>query len=328
MEPLKMGGMQQVEETGFFSVFHVLIGARWIHFSALFVVFGASFFWIYMVGGRRAADHDRLRETLRATTILLRFAAPTAAISGVVWLAGILANMTDGFGSLADSATLRVFFCQTQFGLVAILRLVLLATAVLIVFLPWQNRAWHSALAIVGALLLIDQAWLGHAAEGGAGLYGAFMILVYCVHILSAGAWIGGLPPLIFAIAEQRRFNPRQACDGTLDLLSRYSVMAMIAVTLLVGGGVANAGFRVGFSFDKFFDADYGIVLATKAALVAVMLALAFFNRFIAMPRLRAASPVGVTQIAKLRASVTFELVLGVLVLGAAAVLGVTPPPQ
>ena len=58
------------------------------------------------------------------------------------------------------------------------------------------------------------------------------------------------------------------------------------------------------------------------------MLALAYFNRFIAMPRLHAASLKGIMQIIKFRYSVTFEVLLGILVLGAAAVLGITPPPQ
>jgi putative copper resistance protein D len=197
-----------------------------------------------------------------------------------------------------------------------------------IVALPWHNRVWFAALLLVGAALLISQAWLGHAAEGGAGLYGALMIAAYSVHLLAAGAWVGGLPPLLFALVEQRHFSPQEARDWTLDILSRYSLMAMVAVTLIVISGVTNAGFRVAGSFDKLFYTGYGDVLCTKICVVAVMLALACFNRFIAMPRLRAAALKGMVQIISLRKSVAFELALGVLVLGVAAVLGITPPPQ
>ena len=56
-----------------------------------------------------------------------------------------------------------------------------------------------------------------------------------------------------------------------------------------------------------------------KVALVAAMLALAFFNRFVAMPRLRAPSPRGMKQFVRHTASI--ELALGVLVLDAAAIL-------
>ena len=323
-----MEGLDQADGNALFSIFHVIVVARWIHFTAVFILFGSAFFWFYMEDRRRLTACGGLPRTLRATNLLLSVAAPVAAISGVLWLAGLFANMANGFGSLFDPDALRAFIWQTQFGPVAVLRLALLAAAVLIVVLPWRNRAFQSALLHVGALLLINQAWLGHAAEGGAGLYGALMILVYSVHVLAAGAWVGGLPPLLFALVEQRHFSALEARDGTLDILSRYSIMAMIAVSLIVVTGLANAGFRVGVSFDKLFDADYGYVLATKAGVVFLMLVLAFFNRFIVLPRLRALPETGVAQIVRLRASVACELALGLVVLAVAAVLGVTPPPQ
>ncbi|MGO9007474.1 MAG: CopD family protein [Beijerinckiaceae bacterium] len=325
---MQMEAMQHEEGSGIITIFHVLVIARWIHFASVFVLFGSAFFWFTMAAERSSAGPGGLPRARRATRLLLRIAAPVAAISGIAWLAGILANMTGGFGNVVDPETLHLFFFETQFGPVAILRLALLAAAVVIVTLPWYNRARLSAPLLIGALLLISQAWLGHAAEGGAGLYGAFMIIAYSVHMFAAGAWVGGLPPLLFALVEQRHFDPHEARDWSLDILSRYSLMAMVAVTLIVVSGITNAGFRVAGSFDKLFCTDYGSVLFTKVGVVAVMLALAYFNRFVAMTRLRVASLKGMAQIDKLRTSVAFELVLGVLVLGVAAVLGITPPPQ
>jgi copper resistance protein D len=113
-----------------------------------------------------------------------------------------------------------------------------------------------------------------------------------------------------------------------LDILSRFSLMAMVAVTLLVASGIANAGFRVAGSFGKLFYTEYGNALFTKISVVSAMLALAYFNRFIAMPRLRRAALKGMAPITWLGRSVALELALGVLVLGAAAILGITPPPQ
>jgi copper resistance protein D len=317
-----MDAMNPADGSEAVPLLQMIVLARWIHFSAVFVLFGSALFRFYAEKG------CSLPRERRATTTLLRVAAPLAAISGLVWLAGILANMTNGIASVADPEMLRLFFAQTQFGPVAILRLGLLAGAVVVAVSPWRNGVSCSAMLAIGALLLIDQAWLGHAAEGGAGLYGGLMIAVYCVHVLAAAAWVGGLPPLLFALAEQSRHNPDEARERTLDILARYSAMAKVAVTLIVLSGAANAGFRVGFSFERLFDSDYGVVLAVKAAAVATMLALASFNRFVAMPRLRAAPLAGMAQIARLRASVALELTLGVLVLGVAAVLGVTPPPQ
>ncbi|SFK08866.1 CopD family protein [Methylocapsa palsarum] len=325
--PADMGSMPS-QPDGIITIFHVLVLSRWIHFAAVFVLFGSSFFWFYMGRERLLAGPGGLPKTLRATTLLLRVAAPVAAISGVAWLAGILANMTSGFSNLADPENWRLFFFETQFGPVSVLRLTLLAAAVVVTLLPWRNRAWFSALLHIGALLLISQAWLGHANEGGEGLYGAAMIIAYAIHALAAGAWVGGLPPLLFACVEQRHFGPEDARIWTIDVLTRYSWMAIVAVALIVASGIANAGFRVAGSFDKLFDTGYGDVLFTKIGVVALMLALASFNRFIAMPRLRAATLCGMKQINKLRISVAAELLLGILVLLVAAVLGITPPPQ
>ena len=160
------------------------------------------------------------------------------------------------------------------------------------------------------------------------GLYGAIMIPVYATHVLAAGAWVGGLPPLLFGLVEQRRFAPDEARDMHVDILSRFSAMGMVAVTLLIASGIANAGFRVTGSFGKLFYTEYGDALLSKITLVAAMLALAYFNRFIFMPRLRSVTLKGIKHISRLGHSVTLELALGVLVLFVAAVLGITPPPQ
>jgi putative copper resistance protein D len=308
-------------------VYLPLVVARWIHFASVFVLFGSSFFWFYIGSERSSAGPGGLPRAVRATTILLRIAAPIAAISGIVWLALILTNMTKDFGSVVDPEDLRLFFFETPFGTVSILRLTLLAIAVVIAFLPWHGRWRFAVLVPVGALLLITQAWFGHSAEG-TGLYRANMITVYAIHTIAAAAWAGGLPALLFALVEQRRFGPCEARDGTLDFCSRFSLMAMVAVTLIVLSGVTNVYFRVGGSFGKLFDSDYGDVLLKKLAVVVAMLALAYFNRFIAMPRLRAASLKGMTQIAWLRYSVAFDIVLSALVLGLSAILGITMPPQ
>ena len=299
-----MGDMDQA------GVFPALAITRWIQFASVSIMFGAALFWTCIDVPPRARA---------ASARLLRIAALAAAVSGVLWLAEILTNLTGSASTIFDPATLHLFFFETPFGAVAILRLVLFAGAVLIAVLPWSNRVLFSLNLLIGALLLISQAWLGHAAEGG-----GTMILVYCVHVLAAAAWVGSLPPLVFALTELRGL--KSAGERTYETLSRYSVMAMVAVGLIVISGAVNAGFRSGFSPARFLGTDYGLVLLVKAAGVSAMLGLACFNRFIVTPGLRVAST-GDPQAARLRISVSLELALGVLVLAAAALLGITPPP-
>ncbi len=275
---------------------------------------------------RRWRPHAKTwQRSLAATRILLRVAAPLVAITGIAWLAEILAGMADGFGSLVDPETLRLFFFGTQFGPVAIARLVLLLAAAIIALLPLSDRARFSSFIVTATALLMTQAWLGHAAEGGASAYGALMIAVYAIHALAAAAWVGGLPTLLFALAEAARGENAKA--RAFAILSRFSLMATLAVTLILLSGVANTAFRVAGSFDKLFWTDYGAVLLAKLCAVALMLALAYFNRFIAMPRMRLSTK-GEERIGGLRASIAVELALGILVLGVAAILGITAPPQ
>jgi putative copper resistance protein D len=168
-----------------------LILAR--HFASVFVLFGSSFFWFYMRNERWLSGPGGFPAALRATTILLRIAAPIAAVSGVAWLACILINISRDFGSIIDPEDLWLYFFETPFGTVPFARLALLAAAVLVAAMPWANRACFSALLHIGTLLLITQAWFGHAAEGR-GLYRAMVITVYGVHALATAAWVGGLP--------------------------------------------------------------------------------------------------------------------------------------
>jgi copper resistance protein D len=322
------GEMTEASGQALWLTYKPLVAARWIHFASVFVLFGSSFFWFYMPREHSLSHPGQMEKALRATTVMLRIAAPIAAISGVAWMALVLMNMTSDFNSVLSLEDWQLYFFQTPVGLVSIIRLVLLAIVFVLAFLPWHGRVWYSSILHIGALLLISQAWLGHAAEGGAGVYGAIMITVYAIHVLATGSWVGGLPPLLFALVEQRRFDPNKARECTLDILSRFSLMAMFAVTLLVATGIANAGFRVLGAFDKLFYTEYGDVLFTKIGVVAAMLALAYFNRFIFMPRLRAGTLKGPKYVVRLGHSVTLELAIGVFVLGVAAVLGITPPPQ
>jgi putative copper resistance protein D len=309
-------------------VYLPLVIARWIHFACVFVLFGSSFFWLYETQERSSAGPAGLPRTLRATTILLRIAAPVAAISGVAWLALILINMTQDFGSVIDPEDLRLFFFETPFGAVSILRLALLAIGIALAFLPSRGRWRFAALVAVSAMLLITQAWFGHSVDGK-GLYRVIAITVYAIHTIAAAAWAGGFPALLFALIEQCRSGlSEEARHHTLDICSRYSLMAMVAVTLVVASGVANAGFRVAGSFLKLFDSNYGDVLLKKVAIVAAMLALAYLNRFVLTPELRAASLKGMTQLTQLRYSLAVDVMLAALVLGASAILGITMPPQ
>jgi copper resistance protein D len=298
------------------TILQILVAARWIHFAALFILFGCPLSFL-VVRGADKAGATRIGDALYR---LLPIAAIIAAISGLAWIAALIANMVGGFADAATRETLQAFFFQTQFGPIVIVRLVLLIAAILVIALPRgiQFAAW----LVVSGALLINQAWLGHAAEGGDSIIGASMIGAYVIHVLAGASWVGGLPVLLFAL-----FVGRGALrDDNAAILSRYSALATGAVTLILLSGIANGLFRVHGHLGRLYATDYGDILAIKLLLVALMLGLAFYNRFIALPRLSVATPEPIPG--GLGPSIGVELMLGVLVIGAAALLGITPPPD
>jgi copper resistance protein D len=298
------------------TILQILIAARWIHFVALFILFGCPLSFLVV----RGADKGGAIQIGSALHKLLPIAAVVAAIAGLAWIAALIANMTGDFAEAATRETLEAFFFQTQFGPIVIVRLVLLVAAILVIALPRDIR--FATWLIVNGALLINQAWLGHAADDGNSLFGVSMIGAYAIHVLAAAAWVGGLPVLLFALFARRgTFRSDNAA-----ILSRYSTLATGAVTLILLSGIANALYRVNGQLGRLYATGYGDILAIKLLLVALMLGLAFYNRFIALPRLSAATPEPVPG--SLGASIGVELMLGLLVIGAAALLGVTPPPD
>jgi putative copper resistance protein D len=303
------------------SLFVSLVLARWIHFTALFLLFGAPLFWL-CVADAPVAPMKRF-DLAAWQKMGLRLTAIVAAISGVDWLAGSIGNMSGDVGDAFDMGILKLFFFATPFGPVSIFRLLLFAGLVVVTLLPLPRRGLLLSLCLIAGTLLVTQAWLGHAAGGGAGLYGSVMILTYSLHVLAGAAWIGGLAALLLAMTLQGGRPADQKSLGTHVILSRYSLLALIAVAVIVISGIVNSLFRIGGAGALLWT-PYVEVLAAKLCAVALMLALAYFNRFIAMPRL---TMVPAQSIVRLRWSVTAELLLGVVVLGLAAVLGITAPP-
>lgn len=320
-----MPGMDHGADTTQAAIFDGLVVSRWLHFSCVFVLFGASLFWLG-TGRHLGVPVPAAR---RATLRLLRAAAPLALLSAAAWLAGMIANMTGGFAPAVAPDNLRLFFFETSFGAVWALRLALLILAVAAAWGPVKGESRLAILAAAGALLLVSQAWLGHSAEGGTDARGLLMILVYCLHVAAAGFWVGGLPPLFFAIAEIKKAATSGAARETHMILRRFSSGAAVAVSLMILSGAGTAWFRTAGSLGILAHTSYGAVLLLKFILAAAMLLLAGYNRFYGMPAIAHAPAQDKRQRGPwILTSIGVETGLGLLVVAAAAILGITPPPE
>jgi copper resistance protein D len=300
-----------------------LIVARWLHFASTMVVFGASLFPVYATPSRLGTA---AQPWLVATRRIVGWAACLAFVSGFAWVCRSLVVITDDIGALVDPDTLSGFFFETSFGPVWIARLVLLLLAAGIVIrlsASGYQRAGMVLLGLVGGCALASQAWLGHAAMA-TGVRLSVQLVCYMVHVLAAGAWIGGLVPLGLLLATPA--GQSETTQGRLSAehqaLLRFSNLGIVLVSLILVSGIGNSAFRLGSPRD-LLATDYGRMILIKALLFAMMLSAAAFNRWRLMPRMKTN---GIEAVTPIRRNILVEGVLGAVVLAVAAMLGTLSP--
>jgi putative copper resistance protein D len=294
-----------------------LIVSRFLHFSAVLLLFGAAAFPLYAYReGERGARTDALFDQLRRYLIP---AAVLALLSAISWLCLTSANMSGSLANAVNPAILAIVIRETDFGKIWIWRIAL--SAVLVVLFWPKRRSEVLALAQIAgaALLLTSIAGTGHAGAD-ATPWGTFHVAADSLHLLAASAWLGGLLPLAIVLA-----HPSPDIPGSVDVLNRFSGMGTLAVAALVLSGIINSLFQVG-SIEIFVTSLYGRILIVKLGLFAVMLRYAAANRFNLVPALAKAPGEPGAALARLRKHVAIEQVLGVFVLGVVAFLGTLAP--
>ena len=185
---------------------------------------------------------------------------------------------------------------------------------------------WTWALAVPVAALALLPGLGGHA---GVQDPVAVLLPANALHVLAAGAWIGGLAVLVAALpAATRRLEPAERTRVLSATLGRFSGLALVAVALLLAGGIAQSLLELG-AVDDLWEQPFGRAVAIKAALVIVLLGLGALNRRRTLPRLAAAaregsSPGGAGVL--LRRTLRAEVALGVAALAVTGALAGYPP--
>ncbi len=298
-----------------------LVLSRFLHYAATTTLFGAALFPLYAY-----IDAESERAGLWRSKLLL-LTAILALVSGLLWFVFSAASMIGSLSDLADEEALWTVVHDTGFGVIWTGRMVLAGFMLIVLFavrpLPVTVRQ-NVAVSFLAAMLLASLAGVGHtqAEEGWASLV---HVLSDALHLLAAGAWLGGLVPLVLVL---RHYADKSRASASVDqILLRFSGMGYAAVATLIGSGVINSGFLVG-SVSNLTTTLYGQVLLAKLALFAGMLALAVANRFWLVPSIGGVRSGGEpeTPLRKLRGHVLGEQVLGLAILAIASLLGTLPP--
>jgi len=146
---------------------------------------------------------------------------------------------------------------------------------------PGRTRA---VLALTGvALAVAAPAFTGHTR---ATTPETLVIGVDVLHLAAGTLWLGGLVAVSLVLGDLARG------DAGALVLGRFSAWAAGLLAVLVVAGVFLA-WRVAGTWDALVESGYGALLLVKVLAALVAVAIAAWNRYALLPRLRAAPATG-----------------------------------
>jgi putative copper resistance protein D len=274
---------------------------RAVHFAATIVAAGVVIFEVVVAapafavvaGAAEKLDQDIAR--LRRRWACLAWAGlAVAAVSGAIWIVILTADIYAApIAEIWRDGGVWTVASETRFGQISLARLaaaVLLAASLPMLGRSADRRLWNAGAIVLAIAVLIGPAWSGHAGATP-GFAGEFPLAADALHLLAAGAWLGGLPPLAMLLAAAWRGDEPRWAVITAIAVRRFSLLGVISVSTLLGSGIVNSWYEVG-TLNSLFATSYGQLVLIKIALFAAMIGLASINRFYLTPRLTTAGAV------------------------------------
>ena len=282
---------------------------RFAHFLAAMLAFGMSaYLWLYAP--------ERLRLALSSVVRRLALIASLVAlITAVAWLALESASMADDWSAAIDPQAIGAVLTDTAFGHAWAAHLILAAALVAVVI--FEPSARWVATAVASAALLASLGLVGHAAVQ-TGAEGILHRVNHAVHLLTAGAWIGGLVPFAMCLSAYRRDDLRK--DAVRAMMS-FSFWGQFIVAAIVLSGAVNIALTSGRAPIPP-TTPYRALLVAKIIIVGIMIALAIVNRYVLAPRLKSSA----TALAALRLTSAAEVALGCVVIALVSVFALLDP--
>lgn len=247
---------------------------RFLHFLAVMLMFGISIFTALLAP-------DSFSSTLKnRLSPLLIFSTFLGLISAIGLLAIQAGMMGDGW---SDTYKLSVWWAvfNTRFGQIWQWHLGLSLLSMWLVLLG-STRIYSRLMVGCSTVLLASLAFTGHAAMHDGALGGIHQIN-QIIHLLSAGYWLGCLPPLLICLAYTQHSDVKREAITTLI---RFSSWGHLAVILVLATGIINSIIMLRETA-LALTSVYQKLLLSKVLLVLLMIVVALINRYLIVPMLR-----------------------------------------
>jgi len=268
-----------------------LILFRAVHIAATVLASGTVAFIVLVAepAARAAqADFSALRNRLVGMVWIAILVAILAEAGWLVWLSA------DIYGAPVIAVCLHggvwTVLTGTRFGFVLTVRLAL--AILLAALIPWPATRLLQLAAGAGLIVLI--ALIGHAGATP-GTAGDIHLGSDMVHLLAAGAWLGGLPALAILLARARHADDPPWRSLAIGATRRFSRLGVVCVSALLASGIVNSWNLLEGPRD-LVTTDYGRLVLLKIGLFVAMVGIAAANRFHFTPQLPAAGAIRALQ--------------------------------
>src|SRR4029077_6734793 len=223
------------------------------------LTFGASeYLWLYAP--------ERLTLALSPIIRCLALVASLVALAtAIAWLQLESASMADDWSAAIDLDAVGAVLADTAFGHAWAAHLVLAAALVAVVAFGPRTR-W-AATSLVSAALLASLGLVGHAAMQ-TGAEGVLHRANHAVHLMAAGAWIGGLVPFAMCLRAYERDDLRK---DAVRAMAGFSFWGQFVVAAIVLTGVVNIALT-SHRPPLPPTTPYRAVLVAKLIIVAIMI--------------------------------------------------------
>ncbi len=294
---------------------------RFLQYALLMGLFGCAGFRIVGLHGAGWLPV----ESGRSAALVAAGLAPI--VSTGLMLASIAAMMGQPLATL-DWPMIEAMTLSTDMGWAFLVRTALLVAGFLALVVG-RRSAGLSIAAVCFAAALMTLGWSGHAAATEGGL-GTFHRVSNGAHLLAAALWLGAIGWFVRLSVLAHREPERVPVAPLLAAMHGFAPFGVALVASVSITGLINAQLIFGLENSAAtLSTDYGMMLTVKIAIVGGMLAFGGHNARISRRSVltgeRAELDHG-AALSILRRSLALEMVLGIIVIGLVAILGMLSP--
>lgn len=215
----------------------------------------------------------RVDVAARRLGVVARAAAAVGVLGALATLPLSLAYRSGAsVGGVADRETWSAVTTTDLVGTTALL----VALGLVALGLPRAvTRGQRTVVQVAALVALVVPTLTGHTRAFGPEVA---MVALDVLHLAAAAIWLGGLVGLAVTLPSLAG-----RARAAAELLTRFSTVAAGALLALTAAGLLMS-WRIVVSWDNLTGTDYGLLLAAKVTLVAVVVAIAAWNRFDLVP--------------------------------------------